>query len=261
MDLKHVKGIGPAKQAKLTDAGVPDVETLARCDVAAVAAATGMQTETVREFKQRALGLTLMQDIKGIGPSTIQTLAQAGIRGLKDLYEASTDMVAQTLETSKEKAQEVRAEAERLYARVQEDVKTSEGRKQLAEDGIHAAKEGAKKLQAATLATIEQLQKDGEAALAKAAELKERAPEMTKELREKGDALLLKAKEIQAKAPEMAQDLKMRGDELKAKAEELAGQAKAKASEVQVKVKAEVEKAKAANEGFLSRIKQRFKKA
>src|ERR1041385_7442301 len=77
MDLKHVKGIGPSKQEKLKAAGVGSVEALARCDPAEVGAASGIPVAAVKEYKQKAAALSLLEDLKGVGPATVGVLARS----------------------------------------------------------------------------------------------------------------------------------------------------------------------------------------
>lgn len=244
MELKQVKGIGPAKQAKLQEAGITDVESLARCDVAEVVEATGFSDKTVREYKERATAMLLLQDIKGVGPATIETLASAGVRSLRELYEASAERLAAELKVAQERVRQWQAEAEKLAQRVAEESKTPEGRQRLLAEGKEAARVAYQRGQEATAALVERLRQDGERMLQKAQELRETAPERAKEYRAKAEELL-------ARADEMRRELEL-------KARELGEKAGARIQEVQVKVKAETEKMKAANEGLLARIRAKF---
>jgi len=244
MELKHIKGIGPAKQAKLNEAGIADVETMAQADVAAVVGKTGFSETTVKEYKERAVALVLLRDMRGIGPATVQTLAEAGVRSLKDLYEASAERLAKEAEVARERVQEWQQEAKRVMEHVREGSRTPEGRRRLAQEGKDLAVTSARKAQEATAELIERLQRDGEAALQKAQQLRQEAPEKAKEYR-------AKAEELIAGADAMRRELQAKGVEIKE-------QTTARIHEVQVKVRQEAEKVRAANEGLLSRIRARF---
>lgn len=244
MELNQIKGIGPAKQAKLKEAGITDVPSMAHADVADVAQRTGFSEKTVREYKERATALLLMQDLKGVGPATIETLASAGVRSLRDLYEASSERLAAELKVAQARVREWQVEAEKLAQRVAEESKTPEGRQRLLAEGRTRATEAYQRGQEATAAFVERLRQDGERLLQKAQELRETAPERAKEYRAKAEVLL-------QRADEMRRDVEARARELGEKAGE-------RIHEVQVKVKAEAEKVKAANEGLLARIKAKF---
>jgi nucleotidyltransferase/DNA polymerase involved in DNA repair len=240
MELKHIKGIGPAKQQKLKEAGYANVESLARADAAEVAKKTGLSLETAKEYKERAVALILLEDVKGVGPATVQALAESGIRSVKELYEASSERLAKELVVAKDKVQAWQAEAKKLVDHIAVESKTPEGRKRLASEGKEFAQKSARKAQETTMALVERLQKDGELALQKAQELREQAPE--------------KAREYRAKAEEMFREAESRARELREMAER-------KIQEVQLKAKTEVEKVKTANEGLIARVKAKFQKA
>lgn len=259
MELKHIKGVGPAKQAKLQQAGITTVEDLARADVAAVAEKSGLSAAAVKEYKEAAVGLTLMQDIRGLGPNTIKTLAEGGIRNLKDLYEASSERLAAEAKVAQEKAREWQDEARKVYEHVREGAKTPEGRQQLAQEGRDLAVRAAKATRDQAEKMLANAQKEGEAAIAKAQELREKAPAILQDYRQKAEKALHDAeaqvkavqekapaavKDAQAKAEKAVQDAQKRIQELRSKTEEF--------------VKAETEKVRAANQGFLSRLKARF---
>ncbi len=261
MELKHIKGIGPAKQAKLKEAGISSVEELAKADVATLAKATGMTEAALKEFKGKAVGLTLIQDLKGVTPDTIKTLAMSGIDSLKDLYEASTERVAAELKVAQEKAKELQTEAKKLAEHVKEEAKTPEGRANLRKEAVEVTEKAIQKSRDVALDLYEKARKDGEAAIAKAKELQEKAPVALKEYREKAEKALKQAeatvKELQDKAPQQAKDVG-------AKAQKAIEDAQARVKELQAKIeevsKTEVEKFKAANEGFFGRLKARFSK-
>lgn len=262
MELKHIKGIGPAKQAKLTEAGVKDVRALAEADLDAVAKTTGISVATLKEYKEAAVGMLLMEDIKGMGPNTVKTLAEAGVKSLKDLYEASTDYVAAQTKVAQEKAGKWQEEAKTLYERVRADAQTSEGRQKLVAEGKDLAKKAAETTQKTATELFERAQKEGEAAIAKAKELREKAPDMLQDYRKKAEEAL-KAAEAQVKALQEKTPETVKG--YQAKAEAAVKDAQVKIEELRAKTeefaKAEIEKVKVANEGFLKKIKARFVKA
>lgn len=259
MELKHIKGIGPAKQAKLQEAGIKDVHDMAHADVDAVAAKSGISATSIKQYKESAVALQLLEDVRGIGPATVKTLAEAGIKSLKDLYEASTDYVVAQTKVAQEKAVKMQEDAKTLYERVREEAKTPEGRQKLAAEGREFAKHAAQR----TKTTIEELlqtaQKEGEVAITKAKELREKAPELLQEYRKKAEAALKEAeaqvKALQEKAPEAVK-------QYQAKAESAVKEAQAKVQELRAKTeefaRAEFEKAKAANQGLLQKFKARF---
>jgi predicted flap endonuclease-1-like 5' DNA nuclease len=259
MELKHIKGIGPAKQAKLQEAGIKDVQDLAHADVTAVAAKSGISADSVKQYKESAVALQLLQDVKGIGPGTVKTLAEAGIKSLKDLYEASTDYVAAQARVAQDTAVKMQTDAKVLYEHVLEESKTPEGRQKLAAEGRDLAKRAA----ARTKSTLEDIlataQKEGEAAIAKAKELRETAPARLQEYRQKAEKALhdadVQVKALQKKAPEAVKDYQK-------KAETAVKDAQKKVEELRHKTeefaRAEAEKFKAANDGFLKRFKGRF---
>ncbi len=230
MELKHIKGIGPSKQEKLSAAGVKDVDDLARCDVAAVAKATGMTEATVREYKQKAAALALLENIKGVGPATVKALAENGIRSLKDLASASAERIAKEAKVAQNKAEAWKHEAEVTLKRVAEEAKTAEGRKKLAAEGKELAEKTATRAKESTEKLVHQAKDLSDAGIEKAKEIQEKAPKAIKDATDKATAT---AKEVEVKVKEVA-------------------------DKVQTTAKAEAEKVKAANEGFIARLKGKF---
>lgn len=261
MELKHIKGIGPAKQTKFADAGVDSVEALARADVAALARKTGMSEEQVREFKQKAVALTLMEDVKGMGPQTVVTLAQAGITSLRELYEASAERVAKETKVAREKALEWQDEAKALAARVREESKTPEGRRKLLGEAADASRAAARKTQDTLVDLYQKARREGEAAIARAQEMREKAPRNIQELRDKAEKALreadAKVKEFQGKAPEAAREWRGRAETAVRDANRVVTELREKTEQF---VRTETEKVKAANEGLLTRIKARLQR-
>lgn len=253
MELKHIKGVGPAKQEKLKAAGITNVSDMAHADVAAIATKSGISEAQVREYQQKAVALNLIADIKGMGPETVKSLAQSGVRSLQDLYEASSEFVAKQTKVAQEQAKAWQAEAQKLYEHVATEAKTAEGRKKLAGEAKDAAQAAAKATQEKLVELYHTAQKEGELAIAKAKDLKEKAPAYVHDAREKAEKALkdaeAKVKALSGKAPDV-----------RAKAEKAVADAQAKVAELQAALKKEGEKLKAANEGLFARIKAKFSK-
>ncbi|HLF16835.1 MAG TPA: DUF4332 domain-containing protein [Candidatus Thermoplasmatota archaeon] len=233
MDLKHVKGIGPAKQEKLREAGIKNAEDLARADVVAVAEKSGIPVATVKEYKERAVALTLLEDLKGMGPATVKTLAESGIQSLQDLYRASAARLAKDLKVAKAKIEAWQKEASQATERIAKEAKTREGRQKIAKESRAMAVEAAHTVEATAKAWVARAQKEAAALQERALEFKAKAPGAIADARGRAEAAY---KDAEAKA-------------------------KAFAGKAQAAVKAEVEKAKAANQQLVERTKARFHKA
>lgn len=237
MELKNIKGIGPAKAVKLKEAGIHDVEQMARADVAAVAKKSGLSEAGVKEYKERATALLLLEDVRGVGPATIETLAQAGVRSLRDFYEASSERLAKEMRIAQDRVQQLQQEAQELYEHVREQSRTPEGRKRLAEEGKDFAQRSARSAEEASRKAIERARRDGEIALQKARELRDKAPEAAREAQERSKAAF--------------QEAEVRLRDVREKAEHVYRDA-------EHRVRQEADKVRTANEGLLTRLKQRL---
>ena len=228
MELKHIKGVGPAKQEKLKAAGIADVSSLAHGDVAEIAAKSGLTEAQVREYKQKAVALNLIADIKGMGPETVKSLAQSGVRSLQDLYEASSEFVAAKAKVAQEQAKAWQAEAQKLYEHVATEAKTPEGRKKLAGEAKDVAQAAAKATQEKFVELYHTAQKEGELAIAKAKDLKEKAPAYVQDAQKKAEKALKDAEQkVKAfQAPDAVKDVR-------AKAEKAVADAQAKVADLQ----------------------------
>lgn len=229
MELKHIKGIGPAKQEKLKAAGIESVDALARSDAGKVASESGLPLDTVKEYKQKATALTLLEDLKGVGPATVATLAEAGIQSLRDLANASSKRLAHEMKVAQHKIEALQAQAEKAAKRIAEEAKTPEGRAKLLKESKAMAQEGAVKAQAAAKDAIAFAQKESKVIQARAKELQAKAPEYV----EKAQVVL---KDVQAKVT-------------------AAGQ------KAQVTVQHEAEKVKAQTEKVVADTRARFQKS
>jgi hypothetical protein len=229
MDLKQIKGLGPSKQEKLKAAGVTTVDSLARADIAAVAAKSGLDAKLVKELKQKATGLVLVEDLKGIGPATLGTLSQASAESLRELYDAGADWLAAEVQLAQAKLAELQKQAEQLATRVAADAKTPAGRRALADDAREAAMDAAVKVEAAGR-KVAAAAKDASVQLVAAARTaQERAP-----------GLLAQAEATLKDAREKAQ---------------------AAAKKAESVLKAEAQKAKATTERVVAQAQKRFTKA
>lgn len=225
MDLKHIKGIGPSKQEKLKTAGITSVQDLAHADVEAVAAKAGLPVATVREYKQKAVGLALLEDLKGVGPATVGILAEAGVASLKDLYTASAKRLSHELKVAQHKIEGWQEQAKEAAERIAEEAKTPEGRQKLLKESKDMAVEGAAKAQAAAKQAVAYAQKESQVLAARAKELQAKAPEYV----EKAQVVL---KDAQAKVTvqvKKAQDtVKHEAQKVKAQAEKVVADTRAR---------------------------------
>lgn len=178
MDLKQIKGVGPAKQDKLRTAGIATIDQLARADVAAVAAKTGIPIAQVKELKHRAAALSLIEDLKGIGPGTLDTLSDAANKSVRELYAASADWVEAQLKVARARIIEAKAEAERLARHVASESQTHDGRVRLAAEGRAFAEKTAVDAQATGRRVFAAAKKESEMVSLKVRELREKAPEL-----------------------------------------------------------------------------------
>jgi predicted flap endonuclease-1-like 5' DNA nuclease len=176
MELKHIKGIGPSKQEKLKAAGIDSVDMLARADAESVAKETGIPLASVREYKQKATGLALLEDLKGVGPATVATLAEAGVESLKDLYTASAKRLSHELKVAQHKIEGWQEQARDASQRIMVEAKTPEGRQKLLKESREMAVEGAQKAQAAAKQAIAYAQKESQVIQARAKEFQAKAP-------------------------------------------------------------------------------------
>lgn len=229
MELKHIKGIGPSKQQKLKAAGIDSVTAMARADVAAVAAKSGLPVDTVKEYKQKAAALALLEDIKGMGPATLATLAEAGVASLKDLANASSKRLATELKVAQHQIQDWQVQAKKAAERIAKEAQTPEGRAKLVKESKAMAIEGAEKAQAAAKDAIAYAQKESK-------------------------VLAAKAKDFQAQAPKYVEKAQVALKDVQTKA-------KTAADKAAVTVKHEAEKVKAQTEKVVADTKRRLIKA
>ncbi|MFA5943958.1 MAG: DUF4332 domain-containing protein [Candidatus Thermoplasmatota archaeon] len=212
MDLKHIKGIGPSKQEKLKAAGIANVDELARCDPVVVSGKSGLPVATLKEYKQKATALTLLQDLKGVGPATVATLAEAGIQSLKDLYTASAKRLSHELKVAQHKIEGWQEQAQEAAARIAVEAKTPEGRAKLVKESREMAVEGAHKAQAAAKQALTYAQKESQVLQAKAKEFQAKAPQYVEKaqvaLKDAQAKVTVQAKKAQVTLQHEAQKVK-----------------------------------------------------
>jgi predicted flap endonuclease-1-like 5' DNA nuclease len=226
MELKHIKGIGPSKQEKLKAAGVKSVEDLARSDPIELAGETGLPVATLKEYKQRAAALALLEDLKGVGPATVKVLAEAGVQSFKDLYTASAKRLSHEMKVAQERIEDWQAQAKDASQRIVNEAKTPEGRQKLLKESKDMAFEGAAKAQAAAKQAIAYAQKESQVIQARAKEFQAKAPEYV----EKAQVAL---KDAQAKATvqvkKAQESVKHEAQKVKAQAEKVYADTRARA--------------------------------
>lgn len=178
MDLKQLKGIGPSKQDKLKTAGITSVEQLARADIAAVAAKSGLPAAQVKDLKHRAAALAVLEDLKGFGPSSFGALSDQGAVAVRELYAASADWLQAEIKVAQAKLAELREEAEAVARHIAEEAQTPEGRGRLAQEGAAVARSAALKAQETGKKAVAAAERSRDLAVARAKQIQARAPEV-----------------------------------------------------------------------------------
>ncbi|MHB8632362.1 MAG: DUF4332 domain-containing protein [Thermoplasmatota archaeon] len=222
MDLKHIKGVGPAKQARLKEAGIATVEDLARCKVADVAERTGYSEKQVRELQARAAAAVVVEDAKNLGPASVGAFADEALANLKAVYEASADLLARELKHGQERVARWQKEVQESTQRLLIEAQTADGRKRIAVATRQAATDGAHKAQ-------------------------EQARELAQRVHTESHALAERAREIQKRAPSTLQEARERTESILKDAQ---AQIRLVAERAQTRVQADVEKVKGAREKF-----------
>lgn len=234
MELKHVKGLGPSKAAKLKEAGIDSVEELARADVAAVAKDSGLSASQVRDFKQRAAGITLVADAKNLGPASFQAFASEAVRNLRDVTAASLDLLRKELKTAQAKMAEMQERANVAARDLAREAKTKQGRARIGEEAKQLAQEGAAKAQDAAEKAVEWVQDESKRVLAQVRDLQANAPKYVEDAKARAETILREAqKKIEAVATKAQNTVKVEAEKAKAEGEELIRRTKARFNKVQ----------------------------
>ncbi|MFO8132654.1 MAG: DUF4332 domain-containing protein [Thermoplasmatota archaeon] len=88
MDVTSIKGIGRQYGKKLREAGINDVADLRTMQLDRIAKETGISTERLTEWQERARDMKLLTDIQGIGPAYSTRLHEQGITTPEELADA-----------------------------------------------------------------------------------------------------------------------------------------------------------------------------
>lgn len=216
MELKAIKGIGPAKQDKLRAAGITDVASLARADVAKLSSLSGIPEDQVRILRERAVAHTLLADIKAVGPATLGVLGEKSAASIKSFYAASADWSEAQLRLLAARMDDVRLKAESFARHVAESARTESGRQALADEakGFAARTASAAREQAQRAAkSVDATRKD---IAAKAQDLGKKAPDLVLQAEE----ALKKAEERVVQAARQAETvLRQESQKVRARAE------------------------------------------
>src|SRR5690349_21667548 len=124
MGLREIKGIGPAKQQKLRDAGIDTVEALARCEPPALAQETGIPLAQVRELKQRAAALAVVQDAKGFGPASVPTFATEAVKGIQEAFSVTLDKLADEIAAAQKSLARLQKQAQDAAQELAKEART-----------------------------------------------------------------------------------------------------------------------------------------
>lgn len=168
MDLREIKGVGPAKQQKLRDAGITTIEQLARADPATLADQSGLPLAQVRELRQRASALALVQDAKGVGPASVPALADQAVRGLQGAFHVTLDRLASELAQAQKSLAKLQKQAQDAAAELAKEARTPDGRKRIAVASRELAQDYASRAQDAAAKAIAYVQANAPDAIASA---------------------------------------------------------------------------------------------
>jgi len=168
MDLREIKGIGPAKQQKLRDAGITTVEGLARADPTKLADDAGIPLAQVREMRARAAAISVVQDAKAFGPASVPTLANEAVKGLQEAVTITLDRLAAELAAAQKSLANLQKQAQQAAQELAQEAKTADGRKRIAVAGRELAQDYASQAQDAAKKAIAYVQANAPDAIASA---------------------------------------------------------------------------------------------
>jgi hypothetical protein len=80
MDLTALKGLGPARQDKLTEAGIAEIPALAAADADELADHVDIPGATLEDFVDQARGIIALADLEDVSDEDLERLVDAGIR-------------------------------------------------------------------------------------------------------------------------------------------------------------------------------------
>jgi predicted flap endonuclease-1-like 5' DNA nuclease len=119
MGLEEIKGIGPATVKKLNAAGIRTLDDLRGVDVERVAKRAKLDPLRLKEWQREAVGLKILDDVKGIGPAAKRKLKQAGVGDLDALARASIHEVAHATRIAEERLRAWQQQAQELLKQTQ----------------------------------------------------------------------------------------------------------------------------------------------
>jgi nucleotidyltransferase/DNA polymerase involved in DNA repair len=181
MDLREIKGIGPAKQQKLREAGISTIEQLSRADPAQLAAKSGLPLAQVRELRARAAALAVVEDAKGFGPASVPTLASQAAKEAQATLQSALDSVADELARAQKSLVKLQRQAQDAAAELADEARTPAGRKRIVAAGRSLAVEYAEQAQDAAQKAVAFVQANAPKAIAEAREAVERATKAVKD--------------------------------------------------------------------------------
>jgi len=85
MDLTALKGLGPARQDKLTEAGIAEIPALAAADADELADHVDIPEATLEDFVDQARGIIALADLEDVSDEDLERLVDAGIRAPESL--------------------------------------------------------------------------------------------------------------------------------------------------------------------------------
>jgi AcrR family transcriptional regulator len=80
MDLTALKGLGPARQDKLTEAGIAEIPALAAADADELADHVDIPEATLEDFVDQARGIIALADLEAVSDEDLERLVDAVIR-------------------------------------------------------------------------------------------------------------------------------------------------------------------------------------
>lgn len=80
MDLTALRGLGPARQDKLGEAGIQRISELASVDAEELAERVDIPRATLEDFVDQARGVVALGEIEGLSEADLEQLVGAGIR-------------------------------------------------------------------------------------------------------------------------------------------------------------------------------------
>jgi len=88
MKVTELKGIGPAYEKKLRKAGIKNLYDMREMNIKKVSKISGINENLLGKWKEEAMNVKLLTDIKGIGNEFRKKLERRGIRTVGDLANA-----------------------------------------------------------------------------------------------------------------------------------------------------------------------------